>query len=333
MRTARYHGPRPRQGPRPGRAGPPAWYPLAVPDALDAAHARCRAIVAARAANFSYAFLPLPGPRRRGLEAIYAYCRVADDLADEDALPLAERARRLEDLRARLRRALPRPGDPPPPDLPGDAELDPLLVALADTAARFGVAREDLDDVARGCVQDLTVTRYATWAELERYCYLVASAVGLACVPVFGLRASPAEARGPAVALGLAMQLTNIIRDVSEDLARDRVYLPREDLDRFGVDEAGLRAGRADGAWRALCAFEVERARGLFREGARLAPLLERRSRACPLALAAIYSAILDEVERRGFDVFSARVSLGVARKVSLLGLSLGRGMLMAGPA
>ncbi len=305
-----------------------------MPDpALEDAYARCRAIVAARAANFSYAFMALPFERRRGLEAIYAYCRVADDFADEDGLPIEERAQRLEDLRLRLRLALPAPGEVLPERPAGDAMLDPLLTALTHTAARFGVSRADLDDVAVGCVQDLTVTRYATWAELERYCYLVASAVGLACVPVFGLRnpASAAAARGPAIALGLAMQLTNIVRDVTEDLARDRVYLPREDLERFGVTEEAMRAGRVDGPWRALCAFQVERARALFREGAKLVPFVERRSRACPLALAAIYTALLDEIERRGFDVFSGRVSLGAARKLSLLGLSLGRGLLMAG--
>lgn len=305
-----------------------------MPDpALEDAYARCRAIVAARAANFSYAFMALPFERRRGLEAIYTFCRVADDFADEDGLPIAERARRLEDLRLRLRLALPAPGEALPERPARDETLDPLLQALAHTAGRFGVGRADLDDVAVGCVQDLTVTRYATWAELERYCYLVASAVGLACVPVFGLRdpASTTTARGPAIALGLAMQLTNIIRDVTEDLARDRIYLPREDLERFGVTEEAMRAGRVDGPWRALCAFQVERARALFREGAKLVPFVERRSRACPLALAAIYTALLDEIERRGFDVFSGRVSLGAARKLSLLGMSLGRGLLMAG--
>jgi 15-cis-phytoene synthase len=176
-------------------------------------------------------------------------------------------------------------------------------------------------------VQDLTVTRYATWDALRDYCYLVASAVGLACVPVFGLRRGLEEARPHAVDLGLAMQLTNIIRDVKEDLARDRVYLPADELRRFGVTEDALRAGRVDDAWRAFCAFQVARARQLFEGGERLAPLVRRRSRVCPLALAALYRAILDEVERAGYDVFSSRVSLGPARKLGLLGLSFGRGI------
>lgn len=293
---------------------------------LDAAHAHCRAVVAARAKNFSYAFLLLPPARRRGLEAIYAYCRVADDLADDDGLPTEERARRLADLRARLRLALPRPGEAEPAAAP-DVELDLLMTALADTAARYGVSRDDLDLVAQGCEQDLTVTRYETWDDLRGYCYLVASAVGLACLPVFGLRGDLEAARPFAVDLGLAMQLTNIIRDVQEDLARDRVYLPQAELRRFGVTEEALREGRVDGTWRAFCAFQVARARLLFRSGARLAPLVRRRSRVCPLALAALYDAVLDEVERAGYDVFSRRVALGPARKLGLLGLSFGRGL------
>lgn len=301
-------------------AAPPA-------EVVDAGYARCRAVVAARAKNFAYAFLLLPPARRRGLEAIYAYCRVADDLADDDDLPTHERARRLADLRARLRRALPRPGDDPAPELQPDPALDPLMVALADTAARYGVSREDLDLIAQGCEQDLTVTRYETWDDLRAYCYLVASAVGLACLPVFGLKVDLEAARPHAVDLGLAMQLTNILRDVQEDLARDRVYLPQAELRRFGVTEDALREGRVDGPWRALCAFQVARARLLFRGGARLAPLVRRRSRVCPLALAALYTAVLDEVERAGYDVFSARVSLGTARKLGLLGLSFGRGL------
>lgn len=298
------------------------------PVPVSEAYAHCRAVVAARAKNFSYAFLLLPPARRRGLEAIYAYCRVADDLADDDGLAPDERARRLADLRARLARALPRPGDPPA--LAGrdeDRDLDLLMTALRDAALAYGVSRDDLDQVALGCVQDITVTRYATWQDLRAYCYLVASAVGLACLPVFGIKRASEVARPYAVDLGLAMQLTNIIRDVREDLARDRVYLPQDELRSFGVTEDQLRAGRADAAWRAFCAFQVRRARELFDRGERLAPLVRRRSRVCPLALSALYRAVLDEVERAEYDVFSSRISLGPARKLQLLGRSFGRGL------
>jgi phytoene synthase len=300
----------------------------AVSPSLEQAYAHCRRLVAARAKNFLYAFLLLPGERRRALEAIYAYCRVADDFADDDALPLAERAQKLADLRARLRLHLPRPGEAPPELPPGDPELELVLLALGDAARRFGVSRDDLDLVAVGCEQDLTVTRYETFEELRRYCYLVASAVGLACLPVFGVRGDEAEARALAEDLGIAMQLTNIVRDVREDLARDRVYLPQEDLRRFGVSEDALRAGRADDAWRACAAFQVERARRYFARGRQLVPRVDRSARVCPLALASIYSALLDAIEAAGFDVFSARVSLSAARKLTLMGTSLGRAVL-----
>ena len=295
---------------------------------LDAAYAHCREVVRARAKNFAYAFLLLPPAKRRGLEAIYGYCRVADDFADDDGLLPEVRAANLADLRARLRLAVPEPGDPPAEvALRPDPELDLLMAALGDTALRYAIHREDLDLVAAGCVQDLTKTRYATFEELHAYCYQVASAVGLACLSVFGHHEDPALVRPLAVDLGIAMQLTNIIRDVAEDMDRDRIYLPGEDLARFGVDEAQLRAGRVDRAWRELCAFEVRRARGYFARGKRLAAYVSRDARVCPLALAAIYERLLDAVEDADFDVFSARVSLSSRRKLGLMGLSAVRGL------
>mgnify|MGYP001275297488 CR=1 FL=1 len=297
--------------------------------ALDEAYAHCRRVVAARARNFLYAFLLLPAERRRALEAIYAYCRVADDFADDDGLPIEVRAAKLKDLRARLRLHLPRAGDPAPDGLgPEDPDLERILLALADASRRFGVSRDDLDLVAVGCEQDLTVTRYESFADLRHYCYLVASAVGLACLPVFGVKGDLAEARARAEDLGLAMQLTNILRDVREDLDRDRVYLPQEELRRFGVSEEGLRAGRVDEAWRACAAFQVQRAREYFVRGRELVPRVDRSARVCPLALASIYSALLDAIEGAHHDVFSARVSLSAARKLALMGTSLGRAVL-----
>lgn len=306
-----------------------------MPAALDEAYAHCRQVVAARAKNFLYAFLLLPPERRRALEAIYAYCRVADDFADDDALPLEVRARNLKDLRARLRLHIPQPGDPAPAEDPALRDLGPedpqvtqILIALGDTARRFGVSRDDLDLVAVGCEQDLTVTRYETFADLHRYCYMVASAVGLACLSVFGVKGDLAEARALAEDLGIAMQLTNIVRDVREDIERDRVYLPQEDLRRFGVSEESLRLGRADEAWRACAAFQVQRAREYFARGRQLVPRVDRSARVCPLALASIYTALLDAIEGARYDVFSARVSLSAARKLALMGTSLGRAVL-----
>lgn len=291
----------------------------ASPRDLERASARCREIVVARAKNFAYAFIFLPPEKRRALDAIYAFCRVADDHADEDSLPIPERRARLESLRARLFRALPRPGDASvPPPAVASADEDLLMLALARAARVFSVRRDDLDLVIEGCLQDLTVTRYATWKDLAGYCHLVAGAVGLACLEVF--EHLPGEgARGPADELGLAMQLTNIVRDVAEDSARDRVYLPAEDLARFQVTEAELKAGKMTGGVRELLRFEVARARELFLSCERLCALIpDRRARACPRTLAALYRALLDEIERRDHDVFSRRVSLSGPRKLSL---------------
>lgn len=301
-----------------------------MPAPLDQAYARCREIVAARAKNFLFAFLLLPRERRRALEAIYAYCRVADDLADDEGIPSEERARRLADLRLRLRLALPEEGGPEAAAPGPDPELDPLLLALQDTARRFGVRRDDLDLVAQGCEQDLTVARYPTFQDTYDYCYMVASAVGLACLEVFGYDEPPEGVRKLAADLGIAMQLTNVIRDVREDIERDRIYLPQEDLERFGVSEDQIREGRVDDAWRRLLAFEVDRARDYFQRGAQLAPHVYRGSRICPLALASIYEALLDQVERAGYDVFSRRVSLSTPRKLGLMSLSFGRAVLSA---
>lgn len=292
---------------------------------LEAAYAHCHDVVAARAKNFIYSFMLLPPARRRGLEAIYAYCRVADDFADDDGLETAERARLLADLRLRLHQALPLPGDEPSEPAPPNGEIDPLMLALADTARRFQIQRLDLDLVAIGCEQDLIKARYATWDELRDYCYHVASAVGLACLEVFGYRGPTSEVRAIGVDLGLAMQLTNVIRDVREDVERDRIYLPADELERFGIDEAQLREGRVDDNWRAFAAFQVARARELFERAAPLERYVRRRSRICPAALATIYKAVLNEIEAADYDVFSRRASLSGTRKLSLLGRAFGR--------
>lgn len=298
---------------------------------LEDAYAHCHAIVADRAKNFLYAFKLLPQERRQALEAIYAYCRLADDFADDDGLETAERARKLADLRRRLARACgaPDPGGDAP--LPENPEVDPLMLALGDAVRRFGVGYDDLDQVAKGCEQDLEVLRYEDFEGLYGYCYQVASAVGLACLDVFGYSGDRASARELAEALGIAMQLTNITRDVTEDLERDRVYLPQEDLRRFGVSEADLARGEVTPAVRALIQFQVERAEGYFAQGARLAPRVLRASRVCPLALASIYRALLREVERRDYDVFSERVSLSSGRKLALMLLSMGRAFVTRG--
>lgn len=304
---------------------------------LEDAYAHCHSIVAARAKNFLYAFKLLPAERRRALEAIYAYCRLADDFADDDDIEQAERARLLHGLRRKLAEvcgadfqgASPRGSETDPLEISAEVEL--VMQAVGDAARRFHVAYADLDEVAKGCEQDLVVRRYETFAELHAYCYQVASAVGLACLDVFGYTGDRESARALAEDLGIAMQLTNIIRDIQEDLERDRVYLPQEDLRRFGVSEADLELGVMSPAMRELIQFQVARAEDYFSRGALLAPRVLRAARVCPLALAGIYRALLREIERRDYDVFSERVSLGSGRKLALMLWSMGRAYTLRG--
>ena len=163
---------------------------------------------------------------------------------------------------------------------------------------------------------DLTQTRYRTFDELRDYCYKVASVVGLISIEVFGYR-DPA-AREYAVDLGIAMQLTNILRDIKEDAQRGRVYIPLDELESFGYSERDLQGSVVNGAYRDLMRFQVDRARSYFASGRRLMPALPLNSRACPAVLAALYSAILDRIEAAGFDVFQERIGLTTKRKLLL---------------
>lgn len=264
---------------------------------VEEAYRQCAAVSDAHAANFRHAFVFMDRDRRRAIEAVYAFSRRADDLSDGTA-PVGEKRAALRDLRARLHA--------PPPD-------DPVLVAVADAVRRYGIPLEPFDHLLDGVTQDLDVTRYATFAELSEYCTRVASTIGLICIEIFG-HDGPASI-GPARDLGIAMQLTNIIRDVKEDAARDRVYLPREDLDRFGVREEELTAGTASPQAEALIRFQAVRARDYFARGRALRPHLRRLSRPCPAILAAIYERVLDRIEEDPLRVLRERVSLPSGEK------------------
>ncbi len=271
---------------------------------LQAAYRHCEAVVREQAGNFRYSFPFLPAEKKRAICAVYAFCRMADDIGD-GPLPAPEKQARLDEISARLRAA---------PE-------GPVFTALADAARRFAIPLQRFDDLLAGVRQDLTVARYPTYAELERYCDLVASSVGLMCLQIFTY-ADPA-ARTHAVALGRAMQLSNILRDVKEDAARGRVYLPAEDLARFRVSEEDILAGRMSDSMRELLRFEAERARALFERSRGLLALVPRHARSCPAILAKLYGGILDRIERAGFNVFNGRASLSGPRKawISLTGL------------
>ncbi len=269
--------------------GPRMSYSLSFMKLPDA-YAWCRAVVARSGTNFGVAIRLLPKAKRDAICAIYAHCRIADDIADGGA----------------------------------DRSLltdEHLRLALDDVRATWRVPREHLDAIVDGCTMDLEKHRYASFDELVEYCKKVASAVGLACLHVFGFEEKKALAY--AEELGIAMQLTNIIRDVKEDAARGRIYLPAEELKRFGVSERDVLDGRFTPAMKAMLAFQVARARAWFTKGRRLLPLVHADSRKCPAAIATVYEALLDRVEASGHDVFTKRVRLTAAQKLKVLASAL----------
>jgi len=271
---------------------------------LQASYRHCEAVVREQAGNFRYSFPFLPAEKKRAISAVYAYCRMADDIGD-GPLSSHEKQARLDEVSAGLR----------------GAPEGPVFTALAHAAKRFDIPTRLFDELVAGVRQDLTVSRYATYADLERYCDLVASSVGLMCLQIFTY--SDPAARAHAVELGRAMQLSNILRDVKEDAARGRLYLPAEDLARFGVTETDILEGRMSESMRALLRFEASRARDLFDRSGRLLEYLPRQARSCPTILAKLYRGILDRLERDGFNVFNGRASLSGPRKawIALTGL------------
>ena len=278
----------------------------------DAAH--CARVTRAHARTFALASYLLPAPKRRAAFALYAFCRVADDMVDRAvAGHEGEVARALGAYRRRLDAAL-----------DGRAD-DPLFRELARVAAEHAIPAAVLHELLDGVARDLVPESYATWGDLARYCEGVASSVGEMCTHVFGI-AGGASTRPAAVrharTLGVAMQLTNILRDVGEDAEHGRCYLPLEDLDAFGLDRAAIlaRAVRAaDPRWRALMAFEVKRARALYAAAMPGIALLAPDARGCATACARGYAAILDVLERTGYDSITARASVPTAARLGVL--------------
>jgi phytoene synthase len=245
----------------------------------------------ARDTSFSYSFLVLPDEQRRAIGLVWDFCRAVDDAVDEAAdRPTAAAAVTL------WREEVARLFGAGAPRTPQAQRLEPIVNA-------FHLSRAPFDDLVDGVEMDLLRSRYDTFDELIGYCRRVASAVGLICIEIFGCRDS--RSRDYAFNLGLALQLTNIIRDVRVDLERDRIYLPQEDLARFGVTEAALRAGRVSGEIRQLLAYQCQRARQFFAAAAQAMPPQEARKLVAAEIMGGIYYAILERVEQRGYDVFS----------------------------
>ncbi len=261
----------------------------------------CQKKAAASGSSFYYSFLYLPRERRRAITALYAFCREVDDVVDETSdAQLA--ATKLAWWRQEI--GLLFDGKP----------QHPVSRALQPAIAAYGVTAARLNEIIDGMQMDLTQTRYLDFAGLERYCYHVAGVVGILAAGIFGYR--DARTLEYARRLGIAFQLTNIIRDVGEDARKNRIYLPIADLQQFGVGAADLLQARHSEAFVALMRFQAERARGYYREAMAALPAGDRRAQRPGLIMAAIYRALLDEIERDGFRVLSARTSLTPLRTV-----------------
>lgn len=262
----------------------------------------CRDVTRQSASSFYYALRFLPAARRKALYAVYAFCRAVDDAADES--DPADAPRLVAEWREELAR------------LYRGAPLHPITVALLASLEQFPIPESALSAIIDGVEMDLVKRRYATFAELQLYCRRVASAVGLACIEVFGYR-DPAT-RDYADDVGLALQLTNIIRDVAEDAARDRIYLPQEDLDRFGVSIEDVLRGVYNRRFCDLMEFECERARSYYRSAEARMPAEDAANLRPAEVMRRTYELVLDRIVAERYFVFGPRIGLSKARKIHL---------------
>lgn len=284
--------------------------PAIAPD-LRAAYQTCREITRVASKTFFLASLFLSPEKRRAVWAVYAFCRTADDVVDRTA-PAGDRLASIEDLERKLIAAA-----------SGHA-TEAIFIAYADAAQRFAIPLDPALALLRGARMDVTVRRYATYEELCDYCYLVASTVGLLVSPILGY-ASP-EALSYGITLGRAMQLTNILRDVGEDALMGRVYLPAEDLERFGYDERNIFEQTVDENFVELMRFEIERVRALYAEAEPGIELLSPESRYTVRLALSLYRRILNAIELNDYNVFTRRAYVPLRSKiVTALGVALVR--------
>ncbi len=279
-------------------------------DRLEDCYRACREIVRFHSKTFYLSSLFLEPLKRRAVWAVYAFCRTADDIVDQIA-PASERLDAIDDWERQLIAAY-----------EGLTE-DPIFVAFADAAQRYGIPVEPALDLLRGARLDVTVRRYETYEDLREYCYLVASTVGLLVIPILGT--TTPSAIGYGVALGRAMQMTNILRDVGEDARMGRIYLPAEDLRRFGCSESSILAGEIDEPFVELMQFEIERVRSMYEEAEPGIALLASESRFTVRLALGLYRRILERIEANDYDVFTQRAHVPFRTKlVMALGTWLG---------
>jgi 15-cis-phytoene synthase len=286
---------------------------------LSTAYSVCRRIARSAAKNFYYAFMALPRPKRDALSAVYAFMRHCDDLSDDPNLLAPDRLARLENWREQMHSVL-----------AGGVSDEPVLLALADTVRVFRIKPELLDALVEGTAMDVREMLegptlklwFETFEQLYNYCYHVASVVGLICIRIFGYEDSAAEKL--AEQCGVAFQLTNIIRDVKEDAAMGRIYLPKEDLAMFGLAASALRDPEAE-RLRPVLELVAERARGYYRAADDLIPMIEPDSQPALWVLVSIYRRLLEKIAERNYNVFRGRVRLSRAEKVTILTRGLAR--------
>jgi len=272
---------------------------------LREAYEHCRAITHKHGANFSVGFRFLPAAKRRAVYAAYAFCRIADDIADED-IQCPDRAVALDDWQRELDACY--AGRP----------THPITIALADSLQQFAIPRSAFIALIDGCRQDMVKTRYETFPELLHYCDLVASSIAEISLAIFGYRSPVALEHGRSLAT--ALQLTNVTRDIGDDLSRDRVYLPAEELRRFGVDERDLFARAETDRMRSLIEFQIERAEQYFRDAEPLLRELEFDARFPTLLMGGIYATVLAKLRKDPLVAIRKRLSLTPLQKVLVVG-------------
>jgi phytoene synthase len=270
-----------------------------LPD-TEASYRLCREIAKEHSKTFYFASLFLAPEKRRAIWAVYAFCRVADDLVDSSA-PAAERLAALDDWQDGLYAVY-----------EGRPSSD-VMVAFADAVAQYDIPIAPALSLLRGARSDITIRRYETYEDLLEYCYLVASTVGLLTCPILGHEPDAPEY---GVALGRAMQMTNILRDVGEDARAGRIYLPAEDIRRFDYSESRLLAGTIDDNFIALMKFQIARVRRMYEDAAPGIELLSPSSRYTVRLALSLYRRILDEIERNGYDVFTRRAFVPMRAKI-----------------
>jgi phytoene synthase len=281
---------------------------------LDADYERCAQVTRRSRSSFYYAFILLPAERRRALYAVYAFCRFIDDIADDESI--REPALLLQRWREELDRVY--AGTP----------TRALSRALADSARRFNIPRALFEEIINGVEMDLSRKRYQSWEELRPYCWRVASALGLICIEIFGYRNPSAKLY--AENLGLALQLTNILRDVREDADRGRIYLPLEDLARFNVSEEEILRGVYSPTFISLMDFEARRARELYALAQSELAAEDRATLLTAEAMRLIYAALLERIIRSNYRVLDRRHSLSAPHKLYLVGRAWAVGRLGA---